>query len=209
MVFLTFFIWSLNIAWFCLSIASRSPPTTPRGCGAKTHNLRTVTLSLCLAFHMISCVSLIKSLNLCFLIWKMGIMMIIPPSRLHVYLQRASGPERAFWVPKSGTHMNYSATWKKEIFCLEVMAAITKAKYWFKPNDIYFWTLTQNSDWADASVLWAHTIANDYWLRLLSSSALPVSLSLSSTSPLKSHYKQSQKGSWPLFSFSHFQCSNK
>ena len=143
MVFLTFFIWSLNIAWFCLSIASRSPPTTPRGCGAKTHNLRTVTLSLCLAFHMISCVSLIKSLNLCFLIWKMGIMMIIPPSRLHVYLQRASGPERAFWVPKSGTHMNYSATWKKEIFCLEVMAAITKAKYWFKPNGIYLWTLTK------------------------------------------------------------------
>ena len=140
MVFLTFFSWSLNIAWFCLSIASRSPPTTPRGCGAKTHNLRTVTLSLCLAFHMISCVSLIKSLNLSCLIWKMGIMMIVPPSRLHVCLQRASGPERAFWLPESGTNMNYSATWEKEIFCLEVMAAIRKAKYWC------FWTLTQNSE---------------------------------------------------------------
>ena len=34
---------------------------------------------------------------------------------------------------------------EKEI-CLEVMAAIPKAKYWFKPNDIYFWTLTQISE---------------------------------------------------------------
>ena len=98
---------------------------------------------------------------------------------------------------------------EKEIFCLEVMAAITKAKYWFKPNDIYFWTLTQNSNWADASVLWAHTIANDYWLRLLSSSALPVSLSLSTTSPLKSHCKQSHKGSCSLVSFPQLQSSNK
>ena len=40
---------------------------------------------------------------------------------------------------------------EKEIFCLEVMAAISKAKYRFKPNDLYFWTMTQNSDWADAS----------------------------------------------------------
>ena len=31
---------------------------------------------------------------------------------------------------------------EKEIW-LEVMAAIPKAKYWFKPNGIYFWTLTQ------------------------------------------------------------------
>ena len=36
--------------------------------------------------------------------------------------------------------------WEKEI-CLEVMAAIPKAKYWFKPNDIYFWTLAQKSEW--------------------------------------------------------------
>ena len=35
---------------------------------------------------------------------------------------------------------------EKEIFCLEVMASIPKAKYWFKPNDIYLWTLTQNSE---------------------------------------------------------------
>ena len=69
---------------------------------------------------------------------------------------------------------------EKEIY-LEVMAAIPKAKYWFKPNDIYFWTLTQNSDWANASFFWAPTRANDYWLRLLPSSALPVSLSLSTT----------------------------
>ena len=34
---------------------------------------------------------------------------------------------------------------EKEIY-LEVMAAIPKAKYWFKPNDIYFWTMTQNSE---------------------------------------------------------------
>ena len=74
---------------------------------------------------------------------------------------------------------------EKEIFCLEVMAAIPKAKYWFKPNDIYLWTMTQNSDWADASVFWGPRKANDYWLRLLPSSALPVSLSLSTTSPLK------------------------
>ena len=53
-------------------------------------------------------------------------MMIIPLSRLCVCLQRASGPERAFWVPESGTNMNYSATWEKEIFSLEVMAAIPR-----------------------------------------------------------------------------------
>ena len=158
---------------------------------------------------MLSCVCLIKSLNLSFLIWKMGTMIIIPPSGLHVCLQRASGPERAFWVPKSGTHMNYSATWKKEIFCLEVMAAIPKGKYWFKPNDIYFWTLTQNSDWANASVFWTHKRANDYCFRLLPSSALPVSLSLSTASLLKSHCKESHKGSWSLFSFPHLQHNNK
>ena len=111
MVFLTFFNLNMNNVCFCLSIASRSPPTTPSGCGAKTHNLRTVTLGLCLAFHTLSCVSLIKSLNLSFLIWVMGTMMIIPHSRLHVCLQGASGTERASWVPESGTNMNYSATW--------------------------------------------------------------------------------------------------
>ena len=98
---------------------------------------------------------------------------------------------------------------EKEIFCIEVMAAIPKAKYWFKTNDIYFRTLTQNSDWADASVFWAPTRANDYWLRLLPSSALPVSLSLSTTSPLKSHCKESPKGSWSLVSSPHLQHSNK
>ena len=50
---------------------------------------------------------------------------------------------------------------EKEIFCFEVMAAIQKSKYWFKPNDIYFWTPTQNPDWANASVFWTHTRAND------------------------------------------------
>ena len=109
--FLTFFYFNVNIVCFCLSIASRSPPTTSSGCGAKTHYLRPFTLGLCLAFHMFSCVSLIKLLDLSFHIWKMGTMMIIPLSRLHVCLQRASGPERAFWVPQSGTNMNYSATW--------------------------------------------------------------------------------------------------
>ena len=128
-VFLTYFNLSLNTACFCLSIGARSPPTTPSECGVKTHNLRTVTLGLCLAFHMLSSVTLIKSLNLSFLIWKMGTMVIIPPSRLHVCLQSANGPERAFWVPESGTNMKYSATWEKENFCLEVMAPIPKAKY--------------------------------------------------------------------------------
>ena len=168
----------MNIVFFCLSIASRSPHTTPSGCGAKPHNLRTVTLGLWLAFHMLSCVSLIKSLNLSFLIWKMGPMMIIPPSRLHVCLLRKNAPEIAFWVPDSGTNMNYSATWKKEIFCLEVMAAIPKAKYWFKPNDIYFWTVTQNSDWADASVFRAPTRANDYSLSQPYQSVFPFQLLL-------------------------------
>ena len=55
---------------------------------------------------------------------------------------------------------------EKGIFCLEVIADIPKAKYWFKPNDLYFWTMTQKSDWVDASVLWAPTRPNDYWLRL-------------------------------------------
>ena len=109
--FLTFFYFNVNIVCFCPSIASRSPPITPSGCGAKTHNLRTVTLGLCLVFHMLSSVSLIKSLNLSFLIWKMGTMVIIPPSRLHVCLRSANGLERAFWVSESGTNMNYSATW--------------------------------------------------------------------------------------------------
>ena len=111
MVFLTFFDLNMNIVCFCLSIASRSQPTTPSGCGSKTYNFRTVTRGLCLAFHMLSYVSLIKSLDLSFLIWKIGTMMMITASRLHVCLKRASGPERAFWVPESGTNMNYSATW--------------------------------------------------------------------------------------------------
>ena len=111
MVFLTLFSLSLNIACFCLSIGARSPPTTPSGCGAKTHNLRTITLGFCLAFHILSCVTLIKSLNLSFLIWIMGTVMIIPPFRLHVCLQRTSGPKRALWVSESGINMNYSATW--------------------------------------------------------------------------------------------------
>ena len=162
-VSLTYFNLSLKTACFCLSIGERSPLTTPSGCGGKTHNLRTVTLGLCLAFHMLSCMSLVKSLNLSFIIWKLGIMMIIPPSRLHVCLQRVSDPEWAFWVPESGINMNYSATWEKEDFCLEVMANIPKARYWFKPNDIYFGTQTQNSDWTTASVFWAPTRANDYW----------------------------------------------
>ena len=79
MAFLTYFNLSLNTACFCLSIGAISPSTTPCGCGAKTHNLRTVTLGLCLAFHVMSCVNLIKSLNLSFLIWTMGTIMIIPP----------------------------------------------------------------------------------------------------------------------------------
>ena len=169
--------------------------------------MRTVTLGLCLAFHVLSCVTLIKSLNLSFLIWKMGTMMIIPPSRLRVCLRRASGAERTFWVPESGTNMNYSATLKKEI-SLGVMAAIPKAKYWFKPNDIYFWTLTQNSDWADTSVFWAYTRANDYLLRLLPSSHLTVSLSLSTTL-LKSHCKENRKDSCSLISSPHLQHRDK
>ena len=51
----------------------------PSRCGAKSHNLRTVILDFGLAFHVISCVNLIKSLNLSFLIWTMGTIMIIPP----------------------------------------------------------------------------------------------------------------------------------
>ena len=86
---------------------------------------------------------------------------------------------------------------EKEIY-LEVMAAIPKAEYWFKPNDIYFWTVTQNSDWTDASVFWAPTRANDYCLRLFPSLALPVSLSLSTTSSLKSHCKENCKAVGPV-----------
>ena len=91
---------------------------------------------------------------------------------------------------------------EKEIFCLEVMAAIPKAKYWFKPNDISLWTMTQNSDWADVSVFWAPTRANDYWLRSLPFSALPVSFSLPTISSLKSHCKESCKA-FGLLSVSH------
>ena len=160
MVFLTFFNLNVNIVFFCVSIASRSPPTTPSGCGAKRHNMRTVTLGLCLAFHVLSCVTLIKSLNLSFLIWKMGTM-IIPPSRLHVCLQRASGPKRAFWVPESGTNMNYSATWGEgNVF--RGYGCHPKAKYWFQPNGIYFWLRTDPELWASASVFWDSY--KSYWL---------------------------------------------
>jgi len=62
---------------------------------------------------MLSCVTLIKSLNLSFLNWKMGTMIIVPLSRLHVCLLRKNAPEIAFWVPDSGTNMNYSATWEE------------------------------------------------------------------------------------------------
>ena len=193
MVFYTFFNLCLNIPFLCLSIGARLPPTTPSGCGVKTHNLRTVALNLCLAFHMHRWVVLIKSLKLSFLIWKMGTMMIIPPSRLHVCLLRTSGPEWAFWVPKSGQIWIILLPGEKEIFCLEVMAAIVKAKYCFKPNDIYFWTMTQNSNWSVASGFWVATRANYYWLRLLPSSALPVIPSLSTTYSLELYCKESCK----------------
>ena len=110
LVFLTYFNLSLYTACFCLSIGARSPPTTTSECGAKTHNLRTVTLGCCLAFHMLSCVTLIKPLNLSFLIWTMGTMMIIPPLDACMPAKN-KWPQRAFWVPETGTNMNYSATW--------------------------------------------------------------------------------------------------
>ena len=130
----------MNNVCFCLSIASRSPPTTPSGCGAKTHNLRTVTLGLCLAFHMLSCVTFIKSLNLSLLIWSMGTMMIIPPLDACVPVRR-DGPERASWNPESEKVWIILPPGEMEIFCLEIMAAIPKDKYWLKANDIYLWTL--------------------------------------------------------------------
>ena len=55
--------------------------------------------------------TLIKSLKLRFLIWKIGTKVILKPLRLHTCLQRAGSPERAFWFPDSGTNMNYFATW--------------------------------------------------------------------------------------------------
>ena len=90
--------------------SARSPPTTPSGCEAKTHKFRSIALGFCLTIHKYRCVNLINSLNLSVLIWKMGAMMIIPPSRLHVCLLRTSGAERAFWFPESGTNMNYPPT---------------------------------------------------------------------------------------------------
>ena len=144
-------------------------------------------------FHILSCVTLIKSLNLSFLIWKMGIIMILQPFRLHMCLKRAGVPQRAFWVPESGTKMNYSATWGEGNLLFRGMCAIPKVKYWFKPNDIYFWTMIQNSDWDDASVFWGPTGVNDYCLRSLPTLALPVTLSLLTTSTVKSHSKERRK----------------
>ena len=118
-----------------------------------TKRLNWIDPRFVLAFHILSCVTLIKSLNLSFLIWKMGTM-ILQPFRLHTCLQRAGGPERSFWVPESEKIWIILPPGEKEIFSLEVMTAIPKAKYWFKPNDIYLWTMTQNSDWANASVFW-------------------------------------------------------
>ena len=111
----------------------------------------------------------------------MGTMMIIPPLDACVPAKK-KWPWEGLLGPESGKSMNYFATWGNEIFCVEVMAAISKDKYWFKPNDIYIWTLTQNSDWVDASVFWAPTRANDYRIRLLPSqpyqSAFPCQLLL-------------------------------
>ena len=146
-----------------------------------------------LTFHILSCMTLIKSLNFSFLIRKMGTTMILQPFRLHMCLQRAGGPERAFWVPESGTKMNYSATWGEGNLLFRGMCAIPKVKYWFKPNDIYFWTMIQNSDWDDASVFWGPTGVNDYCLRSLPTLALPVTLSLLTTSTVKSHSKERRK----------------
>ena len=89
--------------------SARLPPTTPSECGEK-HKLRTVALGFCLVIHVYRYVNLINSLNLSVLIWKTGTMMITPPSRLHVCLLRTSGAESVFWVPESGTNMNYPPT---------------------------------------------------------------------------------------------------
>ena len=93
--------------------------------------------------------------------------------------------------------------------CLEVMAAIPRLNIdSSQMASISDPELTQNSE---PVLLFSGipTRAIDYWLRSLPSSALPVSLSLSTTSPLKSHCKESCTGSWPLVSFPQLQCSNK
>ena len=93
--------------------------------------------------------------------------------------------------------------------CLEVMAAIPRLNIdSSQMASISDPELTQNSE---PVLLFSGipTRAIDYWLRSLPSSALPVSLSLSTTSPLKSHCKESPKGSWSLVSSPHLQHRNK
>ena len=73
----------LEVVMFMRYVQSSLLYVQMKGRGVRTIGddiLRNVTLSLCLAFHMLSCVSLVMSLNLSFLIWKMGTMMVIPPS---------------------------------------------------------------------------------------------------------------------------------
>ena len=78
---------------------------------------------------MLSYVTLIKSLNLSCLIWKMGTVMIILPFRLRACLQRTSGTERTFWVSESGTNMNYSATYGEGNLLFRDYGCHPQAKY--------------------------------------------------------------------------------
>ena len=209
MVFLTYFNLSLNTACFCLSLVPDHHPALPVGVEQKHTIGRPLPwfcawLFTCLAVWLWSSplISVFSSGNWAPW-WQFHLIDCMCACWEQVALRGLSGflsLEQIWIILPPG---------EKEIFRLEVMAAISKVKYWFKPNDIYLWNMTQNSEWDNASVSWAPKRAKDYWLRLLPSSALPVSLSLSTASLLKSHCKESHKGSWSLFSFPHLQHSNK
>ena len=153
-----------------------------------------------LAPQLFSCVIMIKSLKLSFLIWKMGTMTIIPPWG-GVCLGGARDPERAFWAPESRTNINYSAS-SESMWWLQVTPDIPSLQYWVKHSDCCFWTITRPLTELMLPFSWLHQELK-HWLLLLSSSPLPANLSLPSTSSQKSHSKESCKGFQFLVSFPH------
>ena len=186
---------------------ARSPPTTPSGCGAKMHNLRTVTLGLCLAFHMLSCVISIKSLNLSFLIWTMGTMMIIPPLDACVPAKN-KWPWEVFlgsWV------------WNiYELFCHLGRRKSSVCKLWLPSPRLTI----DSSQMTSISEPWPRTLTELMLLFSRPQQELMITGSYCCSQPYQSafpcqllltwiHTARRVVRLWSLFSFPHLQCSKR
>ena len=166
-VFLTFFNLSLNIAFLCLSILPDHHPPLP--VGVEQNHTYWGMLPWVFAWRF-----------MCIGVWTWSNPLILVFSSVKWapwWLFHLLDCMCACWeqvaVRGFSGFLSLEQIWiiippgEKGIFSLEVIAAIPKAKCWFKPNVLYFWTKTQNSDWDGSSVFWAPTRANGYWLRLL------------------------------------------